>query len=348
MITEQIEKRCAKAVASGTDWLVEQYDSDGAVSGFADDVAAYYKTLLTFAVCGRIADGQRILRHVRSRLVTAEGDLGVGDTKTTLARMQRNLANYMDGWIVIGAWLHGDYALAECISAQLQRFQSEMHGGVQTGPLKWAVRARYDLATAASCGRAFLLTGHRSAAIAAADFLVEALKHQSQRGVLLLSYDDQWTPVPPEDDSERTYFTFDPERSGEKVWFPAFSCAFLAEIFQLVQDTRYLEAATEYYAMITRTPEYRGGTLANGKTGWAAGLLVQLTGETGYFDALSWIGPNVLGRQQPDGEFGAAPRSGSSAESPFPRRLERTAEFTLWSAVFLRYAALGLLKDGEA
>lgn len=122
-----------------------------------------------------------------------------------------------------------------------------------------------------------------------------------------------------------------------------------------------LRAARGYFEFIIRGPEFRDGTLANGKSGWAAGLLAQATGEPDYVRARDSIVPNVLARQRADGEFvenpayGGVGKTADHAGEPAAsgnrdgdgpattqgaaqvgRRLERTAEFTTWVAEFLR------------
>ncbi|MCX6376190.1 MAG: hypothetical protein NTU88_09215 [Armatimonadetes bacterium] len=356
--------RLQETVDRGIGWLESRTNEDGSFRGCEHELASYYKSLLAFAVCGKVHTGAKSLLYLRSNLRNAQGELASGESKTSITRMASNLANYMDGWIAIGAWLLWDYELAEEVCRRLEAQQSPKHGGVLTGPIKWAGRTRYDLSTAASCGRAFLFAGHSTAAVAAADFIVEALTHQSNpSGWLDLCFDEEWNRLEAPDPSEQTYYRFDLSKRGEKVWFPAFSSAFLCEMHQMTKDPRYLGAAEEYYTFIARCPELLSGTIANGKAGWASGLLARATGKTEYAAALAQIVPNVLSRQRDNGEFGESPtaRRGSAiaaasasapaeeAETPssLGRRLERTAEFTVWSAEFLRMHAYGLLSDAR-
>lgn len=356
--------RLRETVFRGAQWLEQRANPDGSFRGCERDLAGYYKSLLAFAVCGRIERGARALAYLRVHLRGPEGEFASGLTKTSLERMQRNLANYMDGWIAIGAWLLSDYELSDDACRRLIAQQSQTHGGILTGPEKWVGRPRYDLSTAASCGRAFLIAGHGAAAVAAADFIAEALAHQTdhERG-LDLCYDDHWRPLGAPDPAERGYYRFDLSRRGEKVWFPAFCSAFLCEVYQVTRESRYLAAAEDYYTFIARCPEFRNGAIANGKSGWASGLLARATGKVEYVAALARIVPNVLARQRENGEFGESPTaagvggpgvaavahgSADKGETPsaLARRLERTAEFTVWSAEFLRLQALGLPTAG--
>ena len=341
----------------GAAWLESLLNDDGSFVGCADDLAGYYKSLLALAVCGRLDAGARCRTYVRRHFWTADGEFSAKGVKTGLVRMQRNLANYMDGWIAIGSWLLEDFELAESAAKGLARAQSDSHGGVLTGPEKWSGRPRYDLATAASAGRAFLITGQRDRARRAAEFLIDALRHQPAPDKFLnLCFDEQWRPIDTPDESERTYYVLDFSRSGEKVWFAAFSCAFLCELHQVTGDENHLRAAESYFEAIGRLPEFRDGTLGNGKSGWSAGLLAIATHNRRYLEALQWIVPNVLERQGPDGQFleavrhetppGAEESNAGRSETPaeLGRRLERTAEFTTWTAEFARFAASGLLE----
>lgn len=336
-------------VRRGASWIESQIQRDGSIAECQDDLAGYYKTLLMLAVCGRLAAASRLKAYVRAHFLGERGNLASpSGRKTSLERMERNLANYMDGWIAIGAWLLEDFDLADHAANALLRQQSRRHGGVLTGPAKWSGRPRYDLATAASAGRAFLFTGHREGATLAADFLIEALEHQSDLGTGLdLAFDENWTALSAPDASERTYYRFENGSKGEKVWFPAFSAAFLCEHHQVSARSEDLDAAQRYFEQIRATPEFAEQSLANGKSGWAAGLLAETTEEKDYREPLPWIIANVLERQSQDGQFAAAappPASGGSLDpAELPRTLERTAEFTTWSAEFLRFVARGLV-----
>ncbi len=351
-----------ETVNRGIAWLESRTNADGSFRGGERELAVFYKSLLAFALCGKVHEGARSLLYLRTNLRNKEGELTSGASKTSIARMEANLANYMDGWIAIGAWLLWDYGLAEDVCRRLEAQQSPKHGGVLTGPIKWAGRIRYDLSTAASCGRAFLFTGHLAAASAAADFIVAALSHQSRPSQGLdLCYDEKWNPLEASAPSDQTYYRFDLSKRGEKVWFPAFCSAFLCEMHQATKNAKYLAAAEEYHMYIVRCPEFLSKTMANGKAGWASGLLARSTGKARYSEALNLIVPNVLARQRSDGEFGESPtarsaasgkaasaaRPSEKAETPasLGRRIERTAEFTVWSAEFLRLHAYGLFPD---
>jgi hypothetical protein len=334
----------------GAEWLSQQQKSEnGEFKDCGPELTAYYKAPLMFSTCGRIESGNRCLGFIK-RYLNNSGELNSGREKTNFDRLQRNLANYMDAWVAIGAWRLNDYAFSEQITAVLKKHQNVTSGGVATGPKKWAGLLRYDLATAASCGRAFLITGCRREAIAAGNFLVEALNHQEDvTSGLSLCFNERWKILETPSTSERTYYRLDLSKRGEKVWFPAFSCAFLCELFQVTGDIRYLKSAESYFSYITRTIEYSDGLLANGKSGWSAGLLALLTSDEKYLCALRNIAPNVIARQKENGEFGPSPRSLSvqnnlsekRPEPPMPRRLETTAEFTTWSTEFLRFFSLG-------
>jgi hypothetical protein len=342
-----------RSVERGIDWVESQLQPDGSFAGSKDDLAGYYKSMLALAVCGRLESGARCRSFLRGHFRGADSELAFVGVKTSIERMARNLANYMDGWVAIGAWLLEDFELADDLARRLIVAQSERHGGILTGPERWAGAPRYDLATAASCGRAFLFCGYRDAARAAGDFLVEALVHQTAPHERLdLVFDSDWHALAAPDDSERTYYRFELARRGEKVWFPAFSCAFLCELHGLTRDSRHLRAAEDYYGFIERTPEFQDETIANGKSGWSAGLLRIATGKERYRSALCRIAGNVLGRQSEDGEFGAAGAAGGESAGgdlrDMPRRLERTAEFTTWTAEFLRMSAAGVMEpDGS-
>lgn len=342
-----------RSVERGIGWIEAQLQDDGSFTGSEHDLAGYYKSLLALAICGRHESAARCRRFLRTHLRGPDGELSSGGVKTGIERMARNLANYMDGWVAIGAWLLEDFELANEVTTRLAEGQSERHGGILTGPERWAGLPRYDLATAASCGRALLICGRRDAACAAGEFLVEALNHQAAEDQRLdLVFDRDWVVIAPPNEAESTYYRFDLSRRGEKVWFPAFSCAFLCELHQVTGDERHLRAAERYFTFVERRPEFQNGTIANGKSGWSAGLLALATGRDEYRSALRRIAHNVLGRQAPNGEFGAASKTtvveAVDSTADMPRRLERTAEFTTWTVEFLRMSAAGVMdSDGH-
>jgi hypothetical protein len=340
-----------QAVDSGLCWLSRLQQESGEYRECGHDLAGYYKSPLLFAECGQITLGARCLSFIRRHFLAENGELRFGDRKTSLIRMERNLANYMDGWVALGAWIFGDYELAERLAKRLMSAQSGKNGGVETGPTQWAIRERYDLATAASCGRAFLRAGHRDAALAAGEFLCSALEHQEDISAgLNLSFDSSWNRLKAEDPSERSYFWFDLSERGEKVWFPAFSCGYLSELYELQGDSKFIDAARRYFAFIAGTPEFKERSLGNGKSAWAAGRLAKLTGEKQFYEAFAAIATNVLRRQSRNGVFltGSA-ADHVAAEGVFEvrgdavvREAERTAEFTMWVAEYLRLLSVGI------
>lgn len=355
LIGSRLKQNLFVTIQRGSDWLVRRQKPDGGFRYAGNELGAYYKSLLLFAGGGWLEPAVVCLRYIKKDLQNKNGELCSGSSKTGFPRMQRNLANYMDGWVAIGAWLLGDYEFADLICLRLTEQQCESHGGVSTGLAKWSGRLRYDLATAASCGRSFLITGHRDAAFASADFLAEALRHQRDltRG-LHLSFDFQWNRIASPTPSEDSYYWLDSSSRGQKVWFPAFACGFLCEVFQVTRERSYLKAAEQYFNVIVSIPEFGYGTLANGKSGWAAASLALCTREKRYIEVAQLIIPSVLARQKEDGEFGPSPRllrarktvlgseGGRTPDMPISRRIETTAEFTYWSLQYLRLNTLGL------
>jgi len=197
-------KELERAVEAGLSWLSNLQRQSGEYDESGEDLAGYYKSPLLFAECGQVTQGGRCLAFIREKFSIEGTELRSGEHKTSLVRMERNLANYMDGWVALGAWIFGDFKLAERLAIRLKRAQSEFHGGIETGPTEWAIRKRYDLATVASSGRAFLRIGHRDAAIAAGNFLCDALEHQEDMSAgLNLSFDSEWNCLETDDASER-------------------------------------------------------------------------------------------------------------------------------------------------
>lgn len=336
-----INERLKDSISRGVSWTLSHQQSNGEFKDCGRELFAYYKALPMFAFCGYLEAGSRCLGYIRDNLRDENGELCSGDIKTSLGRIQRNLPNYMDGWVVIGAWHLEYYDFAQSIMAIGKKQQSKTIGAISTGPKKWAGEERFDIATAASYGRAYLISGLREQAFDNANFLVAALNKQNDINEgLYLCFDRDFRPLEAPDPAERTYYWFDVASRGEKVWFPAFASAFLCEAYQVTGNKKYLKAAMGYFDVITRIPEFRERTLANGKTGWAAGLLYQNTGDKAFSGHFKWILPNVMKRQTAEGEFGASPRSGTSvgvstSDSPLFKRIEKTSEFTLWCAKFL-------------
>jgi len=347
---DALASQLRESVKRGIAWVEGQAAEDGSFRGARQELSAYYKSLLAFATCGRIEAGMRSLSHVHGCLVGPGGELSSegGTAKTSITRMGRNLANYMDGWVALGAWFLHDWELAERICQRLGQDQSDVHGGILTGPQRWSGPPRYDLATAASCGRAFLIVGHRDRALQAGAFLLGALDHQHEFETGLdLSFDENFKPVATPDPSEHTYYRYDLAARDKKLWFAAFPSSFLCELYQVSGDARHLRAAQTYFDFVERSPELLDGTIANGKSGWAAGLLAHATSDTRYWKILELVAPNVVARQDTDGQFHESPAghsTGATKGTPatsadLGRRLERTAEFTTWVAEYLRIFA---------
>jgi hypothetical protein len=331
------------AVLRGTEWLIRRQNADGSFSECGDELVSTYKAPLAFAVSGNTEAGVRCLEYIKTHNLNGEGELSSagGGVKTTFPNNQRNFANYMDGWVAIGAWLLGDFGFAARICERLLP-QQAAHGGILTGPEKWSGTPRFDVLTNASLGRAFLHTGMRDKARSVADFLAQVVAPQHQRTpkeAFDMSFDVEWNHVEPLDPKDRPYYRLLYSQRGERVFCPAFACAFLCEMARLDNQVRYLGAAREYLSVITRTPEFLDQSLANGKSGWAAGMLAVASRDESAKQAALQIMPKMLARQREDGEFAAA--SGAD-QTPLAKRLESTAEHVAWALQYQRLLALGL------
>lgn len=340
-MSETIVAVARKAIALGTTWLTSHQLAAGSFADGGDELVSTYKAPLAFALAGQTEAGVKCLQYIKTHNLNGDGELASGDGshKTGFASNQRNFANYMDGWVAIGAWLLGDYGFAARLSTRLLP-QQAAHGGFPTGPEKWSGKTRYDILTNASIGRAMLLAGLPTAADKVADFLVQVVApaHQAHLPQAFdMSFDANWNPVVPDDPADRRYYQFLYGTRGERVFCPAFACAFLCEMAALRGRNDLLTAARHYLDVILQTPEFRDASLSNGKSGWASGLLA-LAGDDGARAAALQIMPNMLARQRPDGEFAAA----GDGEVPWAKRLEATAEHVAWAREYLRLATLGL------
>jgi len=344
-----LKKKLADSMDRGAAWLSSAVEEEGRFEQCPFDLAGYYKSIVLFATAGLWDHGASCLNFMKENLVNEKNQLCHDGRKTELAGMQRNLSNYMDGWVALGSWMLGDYRFSEMISRNLIKQQNSLTGGVKTGPLVYAIRERYDLATAASCGRAFLITGNRGASLKAAEFMCEALERQTDLLTGLdLSFDRNWRPVRQDDLSERTYYRYIFDRQREKVWIPAFCSVVMSEMYKVFRRRDYLSAAKSYFNFITLLPEFRESTLADGKSAWAAGLLAEITRKEKYKNAFYMMLSNMLARQRPSGEFGTSreidfdgeqPTYSSAEESEdvlFSERYDRTSDLTLCSAASVR------------
>ena len=357
------KNKLADSMDRGAAWLSSAVVEEGRFEQCPFDLAGYYKSIVLFATAGRWDHGARCLNFIKENLVNEKNHLCHDGRKTELGFMQRNLSNYMDAWVALGSWMLGDYRFSEMICRNLIKQQNSMTGGVKTGPLVYAIRERYDLATAASCGRAFLITGNRGASLKAAEFMCEALERQTDLLTGLdLSFDRNWRSVRQDDLSERTYYRYIFDRQREKVWIPAFCSVAMSEMYKVFRRRDYLSAAESYFNFITLLPEFRESTLADGKSAWAAGLLAEITRKEKYKNAFYMMLSNMLARQRPSGEFGTRgeidfgggqPEYSGAEESEdalFSERYDRTAELTLCSAASVRIDnsfKTGAAFDGE-
>lgn len=337
-------KKLQESVVKGVEWVVRYQKRDGELDDCGKELVAYYKMVQMAAVTGQIQPGIRCLRYIKRNMVNANGELcsGDGTIKTHFSHLQPNYANYMDGWIAIGSWLLGDYAFANLICENLIKQRCPEYGRITTGPEKWSGCPRYDVLTNASAGRAFMLCGKYSDALRIADFLTEVTRNEHQRDRatgLDMSFDANWNHVEPPTESDRVHYRLDLTQKGERVFCPAFACAFLCEIGQLSRKREHMDAAKFYFDVIADTIEFKERSLSNGKSGWAAGMLWVSTGDKRYQEAATQIVQKVLARQRADGEFGSL---ANGKESHLSKRLESTAEHTTWVAHYLRMNSLGL------
>jgi hypothetical protein len=334
---------CLASARRGAQWLLDQQTAGGKWRQVEPDVYdAYYKGSWSLAAAGHLDAAHRLLAHVRSAFLGADGDLEprLSPLHTTIAR------HYASAYAVLGAQKLDRYDIAAPAARFLLSQQDPDHGGFYSVRMRPGERGRSDSMSTSMCGVACLAAGQTAAALRAGDYLLRMVELQpapDDRFYASLDAEGRLvTDFPPELTEWRVVQAEQPNQRWFAVGLPF---AFAILLIESTREKRFAELADWLFAFQARGAE-PWDVPSSGKAGWACSILFRETGELGYREIALRVARQIMGYQTPAGYFllGAAPGAPSEPVVYPPFVYDVTAEFVLWLTLI---ASNVLARDGE-
>ena len=312
----------------GHAFLQRHLGADGAFPADAPSIAASYKALTAFQVCGDDRAANRMCAWIRRHGILDSGDFA----PRPQAAAAGDAYTYYNAWIIAGAHRLGQFDLSRRGLAFLRGFHDPVSGGFYSSVDRRDDDTEQDLMATCMCGLAALYVGDLEIASGVGRWLQTVRDAQPDFPRLLYTVYSRAgglvTPLPA-GDGNRYLVERDADRD-QNIFNPGIAAAFLCRLYQSTGDESQLELARQYLSVAEGASDFLFGIVRAGKVGWAASLLYRQTGDPRYREMAVRIGNNLAELQ-----FEAGFWSGVGGTEP---SLDSTAERVVWMDEILQVA----------
>lgn len=282
------------------DWLLSLQNPDGSV-GSPYEGAYYYRLPWTWAVTGKTDAAHQFVGWLREHMLADGGDL----------RGEYPLGEYAGHYtylvanLVYGAHLLGDLDIAQSGVRVLMRYQDPISGAFSNANPDLTPSDWIEAWISAQAGLAFLMVGRIRVAEQVGNFLQLVFEVQPQLSQRLHFVYDRSSQRLVERSSERDEDAYAIYVDRPRQWFfvPGLISAFLVRLYQATNRSRYLSLSREYQDFVQGCSDKQFDGIEVCKTGWAAALLYEVTGDTRYRDWAIRVGDYFTDTQQEDGRW---------------------------------------------
>ena len=293
-----------RAAARGITWLETQLDGTAQLPGALHDLGSYYKWPLALASLGRMALAARLFDTLVGSFQTADGDFRSGTDKSADPLYGRIADTYTNTWPIVAARVLGRPGVGTAGLDCLRRRHVPATGGYLTGTLDQHEDARQDIVTVAGGGNALLAWDCVDEAAGAGDCLLRVLELQGEAdGLFHLYVDGDGQLLRGDLGIPETLARIDPSQPGQVYVYWGMAAVFLARLFVVSDQRRFLDGARAYFARHDACGDLVFDGIGCCKTGWAAATLYRITGTEAYRDVVHRAAAELLRIQGADGDW---------------------------------------------
>ena len=334
MSTNLSSARLISAGNLAADWVCERLAADGSFPGVENEIDAYYKMPVLFALSGRAGEGEAVVNYLRQRFYDG-GDFHANTDASVLS-----FRNYRNGWIAQGLHMLGNTQMATAAGDYLEGETVRTFGAVVTEPWEPGVKVM-DWGTTCSAAKAFLCLGRNEVAIRCGEYLLETLANQPQVERFLLKRDLNGDYLKDDDP------TFVIEIGGtDQIYFPlGFGMLVFADLYALAGDDKWLIAAEKLYDLVTKCHDEIYSVITNRKAAWGAAQLYSVTGDAKYAQLSLDIWQWTMDTQTPEGLWLRHPEYSSIEEQPLEFTVDAAVESGLYMFELASSLSGYLVKD---
>jgi len=301
------------------DWVCSGLSADGSFPGVENEIDAYYKMPVLFALADRPAQGQAVEMYLKKRFFEG-GDFHANTDPEVLS-----FKNYRNGWVTRGLQMLGSTQMATAAGDYLEGETVQAFGAVVTEPREPGVKVM-DWGTTCSAIKAFLCLGRNDVARRCGEYLLDTLSNQphSDRFLLKRSLTGEYL-----EENDLT-FVIEIGRPGQ-IYFPlGFGMLVFADLYALTNESRWLTAAEKLCDLVTKCHDEVYSVITNRKVAWGAAQLYALTGDAKYAQLSLDIWQWTMDTQTPEGLWLRHPEYSSLEEQPLEYTVDAAVESGLY------------------
>lgn len=288
MTVSELSAKLLQSASKVVQYLEKQLQEDGSYGDQATDLSCYYKSPMLFIMAGKSDIARRLLNHIQGAFMQSNGDFKTNAESKSIKPEYTYFWSYMNGWMIRAAQRLDMQKMTDAAYAYFKQYHLP-DGGFLTHNIT-DNPAFTDILTGAHHGLVHLEMGNRELAMAAGDYLCEAIRFQPdiQKG-FYLTFDKQGKPIKDYDASLALFSFLDREAPDQFYFMLGYPAAYLCILYQHTQEERFLQAAKYYidYALTCHKNVYQ--SYFSHKIAWASAYLYNVTGDKKYLHAVETI-----------------------------------------------------------
>ena len=277
--------------------FIDSFESHLPLGGEIDDLSAYYKLPMFFALSGQKELSKITLSYIFKRFMHVDGDFKSSIKIKSIKPEYTHFWTYFNGWILRSMYKSG-FKIPYKAASFFELFDKG-NGLIKTGSLDSSNNSS-DLLTIAHYGMYYLESNQIDKATKMSTSLIDLVKTQedlSKQVYLKIDSDGQLIKEFPAD--EQMFYSVN--KRGEQLYFmTAYPCAFLASYFQKTNDIDSLNAAKVYMNYMLSCEHIYESRFSH-KTAWAASILYLETLDPLYLEISDNIISSFIGKQDKSG-----------------------------------------------
>lgn len=278
-------------------FLESKLQADGSYAD-AKDLACYFKSPMMFIAADKPQAALKVLKHIKNAFMSVDGDFKTTDKVKSANGAYAEYWAYTNGWIVRAANRLGQTDVSSPGFEYLKKFKLSRNLGFLTNHQD-SKSVDTDVLTAAHHGLINLEMNNLDAAIAAGNYLCEALSRQPElkKGFYLRinNKGEVITQYPAEKAAFYFVSTTQPNQLHFMIGYPS---AYLAILYKHTKDMKFLDAAKAYLDFSLSCDESVYRCNFSHKIAWAASLVYECTGDTKYLAVIDRISGYFIANQK--------------------------------------------------
>lgn len=286
------------------DNFLPRIQNSGKIAG-ESDILAYYHAPNLLGITGLSVEGHRVANWLAREVLTTDGDFRHQGSKGAIIKPSLQW-NYINGWFVWGLVRLGRFDVSEPATKYIEKFQNTDTGGFFTAADPnnnfEPVPQNVDMGSTCASALAMIYSGRWASAIRACEFLLHALKAQSDEGeAFYCMFDTKGRAVTEFPDDQAYCNLVDFKKPMQAYWYFGFAARLLALMYRATGRKDLLQGSLDYIDLFERCPEDRWVHYANDKVAWASALLYQITRDPIHRERVARCFNPIVKDQREDG-----------------------------------------------